>query len=516
MRKVSVFRLLVIAATFVIMLYSVFYIKDYVIAIAAVITLALIILLWRFEIKYMKIFLDFIKTSWSGSTSTETKKAAIELIGNDNVEFIESTSQQFVETVRSLFLKYTSVLKSIGKWLDETVEEVARIRHSTEEFKTKGQEALGVSRTILQSLDNIRNTIKEYLEGAHELYDKIMERQGHSEEILSNLELITNEFEKLATNLVNVFNELFNYWGTLETSINEISNVTNEISRISKRTSILALNASMEATRAGDIGKGFAVVAENIQKLAADTKVNAERISKNIRELLEKANALREAMSTGSKEITKFKENVNKIISYISGSVKDLTSVFSETISELSHIESMSDVLGVIETNVSEISGILNEINEILDKSVQLITQLENMLIEKSTELREIIEKINRNMMKVEETINRYRDAVITTSDIDQELRKLYEELRGLVTLVYVAIDGVGVRTHPYIETGEGFDYTSRPWYKRTRERMEPVWIDPYLDYNIGDYVVTYSTPLVKDGRFFGVLCADVKLRSLL
>jgi len=511
-----VFRFLAAAVTLVVMLYGIIGINDYIIALAGAIIFTSIVLFWRIEKRCMNIFLDFIKTSWSGSTSSEIRKAAIELIGNDNVEFIEDTSQQFVETVRSLFSKYTSVLKSIGDWLNETVEEVSRIRHSTEEFKMKGQEALGVSRTILQSLDNIRNTIKEYLEGAHDLYDKIMERQGYSEEILSNLELITSEFEKLATNLVNVFNELFNYWETLETSINEISTVTNEISRISKRTSILALNASMEATRAGDIGKGFAVVAENIQKLAADTKVNAERISKNIKELLEKANALQEAMTTGSKEITKFKENVNKIISYISRSVKDLTSVFSETISELSHIESMSDVLEVIETNVSEISGILNEINEILDKSVQLITQLENMLIEKSTELREIIEKINRNMVKVEETINRYRDAVISAPHINQELRKLYEELKELVTLVYVAMDGVGVRTYPYVETGEGFDYTSRPWYKKTREKMEPVWIDPYLDYNIGDYVVTYSAPLVKNGKFVGVLCADVKLRSLL
>ncbi|HHE65273.1 MAG TPA: hypothetical protein ENL09_04550 [Bacteroidetes bacterium] len=272
MRKVTLLKFLFAGITVCVTLYGTLLLRDYVIGLAGALAIIFLFIYSVVEKRSMRLFLDFIKTSWSASTTKEAKKAAIELIGRDNAEFIEEISPQFVDTVRGLFSKYMSSLKTIGDWIDATLEEASRIRHSTEEFKRKGQESLEASRKILENLDEIKNKIREYLEVGHSLYEKIMERQGESEEILSNLELIASDFEKLATDLVSVFDELFNYWGMLGTSINEISSVTDEISRISKRTSILALNASMEATRAGDVGKGFAVVAENIQKLDVNTK----------------------------------------------------------------------------------------------------------------------------------------------------------------------------------------------------------------------------------------------------
>ncbi|MCR4690388.1 MAG: hypothetical protein K5739_03460 [Lachnospiraceae bacterium] len=59
---------------------------------------------------------------------------------------------------------------------------------------------------------------------------------------------------------------------------NEIQGFARDIQKISSKTNMLALNASIEAARSGEVGKGFAVVAEEMRNLANDTKISSEKI----------------------------------------------------------------------------------------------------------------------------------------------------------------------------------------------------------------------------------------------
>lgn len=74
--------------------------------------------------------------------------------------------------------------------------------------------------------------------------------------------------------------------------IEEATDKTKEIDGYSKRQQILALNASIEAARAGDQGKGFAVVATEVQKLARDMAVSSEAIKKILGQLSHTINNL--------------------------------------------------------------------------------------------------------------------------------------------------------------------------------------------------------------------------------
>ncbi|ERT03921.1 methyl-accepting chemotaxis (MCP) signaling domain protein [Lyngbya aestuarii BL J] len=65
----------------------------------------------------------------------------------------------------------------------------------------------------------------------------------------------------------------------LSKNLNPIYNITNLVSDLANQTNILALNASVEAVRAGEHGKGFGVVASEIRKLAADqSRSSAQKI----------------------------------------------------------------------------------------------------------------------------------------------------------------------------------------------------------------------------------------------
>jgi len=95
-----------------------------------------------------------------------------------------------------------------------------------------------------------------------------------------------------STNLANLGNVSIqntdNAMSEIRSVTKEITGIVDLITEISERTNLLALNASIEAARAGDAGMGFAVVAEEISKLADKTQSSV----KNIKRLIDKSNSV--------------------------------------------------------------------------------------------------------------------------------------------------------------------------------------------------------------------------------
>ncbi len=99
---------------------------------------------------------------------------------------------------------------------------------------------------------------------------------------------------------------------TLGEESKEIIGIVHTITSISAQTNILALNASIEAARAGDHGKGFAVVAEEIQKLAEETKTAVESIGTIVNGVVKNTENAVAAMEKNENYARKGTENIRK------------------------------------------------------------------------------------------------------------------------------------------------------------------------------------------------------------
>ncbi|PJZ83181.1 methyl-accepting chemotaxis protein [Leptospira harrisiae] len=124
---------------------------------------------------------------------------------------------------------------------------------------------------------------------------KITEEMKNIEGSITNIEkalLQLSEQSNSSTNLANLGNSSVQNTDNAMTEIRsvtkEITGIVDLITEISERTNLLALNASIEAARAGDAGMGFAVVAEEISKLADKTQSSV----KNIKRLIDKSNSV--------------------------------------------------------------------------------------------------------------------------------------------------------------------------------------------------------------------------------
>jgi len=99
---------------------------------------------------------------------------------------------------------------------------------------------------------------------------------------------------------ISVANELVR---DLQSGVNEISNVVGVIREVSEQTNLLALNAAIEAARAGEQGRGFAVVADEVRNLASRTQSSTTEVQQTIEKLTEQANKTFAAMQTSNDRV---------------------------------------------------------------------------------------------------------------------------------------------------------------------------------------------------------------------
>lgn len=153
-------------------------------------------------------------------------------------------------------------------------------------------------------------------------------------------------------------------------SVQQIKSVTEYITDIAEETNLLALNASIEAARAGDAGKGFAVVAQQIQKLVEKSNSSAAQIGANIQELVDKTEGIVKAMSLISNALRKQEESVDqtkRIFDELNESIGDINQKemdMQKNVTDMNQAkDSMSRIITGLADSAEENEGIIEKSN---------------------------------------------------------------------------------------------------------------------------------------------------------
>lgn len=127
----------------------------------------------------------------------------------------------------------------------------------------------------LEKSDNFQHTLQDF-EGT---FSNISQASGQfatvKGDIAQSVSQAQDQVEELKSSALQVeehFTEMKNTFLAFEAAVHEIKRCTNKITSIAEQTNILALNASIEATKAGERGKGFSVVAREVKSLADEVK----------------------------------------------------------------------------------------------------------------------------------------------------------------------------------------------------------------------------------------------------
>ena len=243
---------------------------------------------------------------------------------------------------------------------------VANIRSVVQDVKTTSVNINEASENVYRDANASKTALDKQRDEAHQVSVAINEMGSTIAEIANNAavaaqttneatrmtaeaQLVVNESTQTINHMAEDMENVSNNIEELAKRSDNISGVLDVIRGVSEQTNLLALNAAIEAARAGEHGRGFAVVADEVRNLAKKTSESTDEIHVMITQL-------QEGSKTAVDSVHKSREQA--ILGY--DAAQKTNDVLTEIVNNVQHI---SDLNTQIATATEEQSAVINEIN---------------------------------------------------------------------------------------------------------------------------------------------------------
>ena len=261
--------------------------------------------------------------------------------------------------------RMTKVSESIVKDFDKANESIRELSHAVESSNVFMQ-------NIADSIESTSQAIEEQSQMCHDIESSTMNAKEQTKVMVEasfrTLENVTDgakameELNSHAQVVAKENMETVAYVEALNDRTKQVLSILSTISNISFQTNILALNASVEAARAGDAGRGFAVVADEIRALAEKTQQATDNISDILNELSNDVDSVTNSINHSVGEVgeqNRLIEETKTKFDEMNTSVNELMEVINRLKEE---IEGIADATAVIADGITGVSANSQEV----------------------------------------------------------------------------------------------------------------------------------------------------------
>jgi len=266
--------------------------------------------------------------------------------GNDEI-------RQMSDALNLFFARIAKVIDASKHSSMENVTVTKELTQTTKAIEKRIHETFDLVENTTGEADKIRTNLEMMFEENEKVKDSIVHTSGIIEEINREFSILIDRIH----NTSEVENELDGRLTTLATEAEQVKHVLEIISDIADQTNLLALNAAIEAARAGEHGRGFAVVADEVRKLAERTQKSLTDINATVNVIVQN---IMDAGAQMHENVTMF-ETLIASSSIVNDKVEEGRSYMKEAVSGVERATEISALTG---RNIQTVIGQIGDVNE--------------------------------------------------------------------------------------------------------------------------------------------------------
>lgn len=297
---------------------------------------------------------------------------------NDEISLISNSFNHFVESIEKVITKMTSTTQTL-EVTSKTVADIASMTNKGAMEQDQDTQNLSVA------MEQMAASVQDVFQYAQEASSSASNANAKADEGRKDVDSTIMRINQLAQEVETIANIVLK----LDSTSSQIDSVVDSISGIAQQTNLLALNAAIEAARAGEQGRGFAVVADEVRTLATRTHQSTLDIKDMIGRLQEESNNAVAAIDSGRTHAQLSVEQANRTGS----SIEEINKAIAEIAAMNTRIVNAAEMQHATSKEMhNNVSGINQVSKETAANSRILVDSSKNMM-NVVHNVRELIEK---------------------------------------------------------------------------------------------------------------------------